>query len=123
MNDFHMSHRRLVVSLGAALVLIASSAPALARGGHVLPPTAKAHGFTLADLAAATAPFTTSGNNPNFYPDTPFQVLYVDPATQDGIAVDGGIVVTGSNRFTVPTGTAFYVPILNTDNAPPVLGE
>ena len=115
--------RCFVAILGLSLGIALLAGRAYAGGGNVLPPTAQSHGFTLADLAEAVAPFTTSGNNPNFYPHTPFQILYVDPATQASIPVDGGIVVTGSNRFTVPAGTAFYVPIISADNAPPVLGE
>jgi len=116
------SARGFVAIVGLSLGIALFAGRADAGGGTVLPPTAQFQGFTLAELAVATAPFTISGNNPTFYPHTPFQLLYVDPATEEILVVDGGIVTTGSNRFTVPAGTAFYVPMLNVDNAPPVLG-
>jgi hypothetical protein len=74
-------------------------------------------------MAQAVALFTTSGNDPDFYPDTPFQILFADP---DSFAfdLDGDVLTqTGSNTFTVKAGTAFYMPMFNADDSPPVLGN
>jgi hypothetical protein len=83
-----------------------------------MPPTARPHGFSLTDAAAANAQFVSSGNNPNFFPAIPVQQLYYDPST---IGVSGS-TITGSNVFQVPTGAMFYVPIGSVDDSPPVLG-
>jgi hypothetical protein len=94
----------------------------IATGGEVLPATAQSHGFTLTDMAAATALFNSSGNNQSLYPQTPFQILYVNPTTETFNFVNGGLVVTGTNQFTVAAGTPFYVPVAFVDDSPPVLG-
>ena len=94
----------------------------IATGGEVLPATAQSHGFTLTDMAAATALFNSSGNNQSLYPQTPFQILYVNPTTETFNFVNGGLVVTGTNQFTVAAGTPFYVPVAFIDDSPPVLG-
>jgi hypothetical protein len=91
-------------------------------GGNVQPPKAKPHGYSLTDMASAIALFSTSGNNSQYYPDTPFQVLYEDPTTIVVTHVGGGIVVTASNSFTVHSGTPFFVPIVYLDDSPPVWG-
>src|SRR4051794_24066192 len=39
----------------------------------VLQPRAKVFGYSLDDMASAVANFSISGNDPAFYPDTPFQ--------------------------------------------------
>ena len=84
--------------------------PALADDGVVLPATATPAGYSLADMADEMAYFATSGNDSRFYPDTPFQILYVDPST-------------GTNTFTVSTTTMFFVPLAFVDNSPPILGD
>jgi hypothetical protein len=91
-------------------------------GGQVLPATAHPLGYTLTDMARATALFNTSNNDLSQYPKTPFQILYVDPATETSSLVNGGLVVTGSNKFTVAASTPFYVPVAFIDDSPPVLG-
>ena len=91
-------------------------------GGDVLPATAHPHGFSLTDLASATALFTTSGNDLSHYPNTPFQILYVDPKTLTFNSVNGGLVVGGTNQFTVKPGTPFYVPLASVDDSPPIIG-
>ena len=96
--------------------------PAAAEGGEVLPATAQFHGFSLTDMAAATALFNTSGNNLSQYPQTPFQILYVDPTTEMPTFVNGGLVLTGTNHFSVTAGTPFYVPVAFIDDSPPILG-
>jgi hypothetical protein len=93
------------------------------HGGNVLPPTARPHDTSLADMARATALFNTSGNNLADYPQTPFQILYVDPSTVS-VSVDSNGVLqeTGTNNFTVRPGTEFYVPLAFVDDSPPILG-
>ena len=91
-------------------------------GGEVQPPKAKPHGYSLTDMASAIALFSTSGNNSQYYPDTPFQLLYEDPTTVVVTPVGGGIFVTASNSFTVHSGTPFFVPIVYLDDSPPVWG-
>ena len=92
-------------------------------GGDVLPATSQSHGFSLTDMTAATALFNTSGNNLSLYPQTPFQILYVDPTTETFNFVNGGLVETGTNQFTVAAGTPFYVPVAFIDDSPPILGK
>jgi hypothetical protein len=91
-------------------------------GGDVLPATANAHGYSLTDMAGATALFNTGGG-PSQLPNTPFQVLYVDPNTVTVNQVNGGLVVGGSNQFTVKPGTPFYVPLAYSDDSPPIVGS
>jgi hypothetical protein len=98
-----------------------SSAPH-GGGGEVLPPTARPLGVSLSDMATALALFTTSNNNLALLPRTPFQILYDDPATLSFSFVNGGLVVTGTNPFTVAPGTSFYAPVANIDDSPPILG-
>ena len=93
--------------LAFALALQAGSVYA---DGNVQPATAKPSGYTLADMAEALAYFSTSGNDLTHYPDTPFQILYVDRST-------------GTNTFTVKTGTRFFVPLAYVDDSPPILGD
>jgi hypothetical protein len=95
------------MALGVAI----PAAPALAGGGDVLPPSARPHGYSLADMAAATAafnvgPFRTAGHEP----DTPFQILFGD-------------IVTGNSTYRVSTGTMLYMPLFYNDNSPPVIGN
>jgi len=107
----------------AMSLAVLSGLGGLAWAGGILPPKAKPHGYSLADMAQAVALFTTSGNDSDFYPDTPFQILFFDP---DSLAfdLDGDVLVqTGSNTFTVQAGTAFYMPMFNADDSPPVLGN
>jgi hypothetical protein len=91
-------------------------------GGEVLPSDATPHGYSLRDMAKAIALFTTSGNNSQYYPDTPFQILAEDTSTVIVTPSDGGIDVTGGNSFTVGAGTPFFVPVVYVDDSPPVIG-
>jgi hypothetical protein len=90
-------------------------------GGVVMPAPATPHGWSLHDMATAVAPFTRSGNDLAHYPETPFQVLYVTDI--DFTAAGAGVLATGTNGFSVPLGTSFYVPVFNVNDVPPVLGE
>ena len=111
----------LAIVLAFALGHAAPSGAATA-GGRVLPPQAQPMGYSLADMASENALFTYTGNDPANYPDTPIQVLYVDPTTFDVTEVDGCAHVTASNEFTTSVRTFYYVPILNNSDIPPIHG-
>ena len=95
-------------------------AVAAREGTHVLPPTACPHGVSLSAMAAFMAPFTMSGNEPAYYPATPFQVLYVD--TIDVRPAGTGTVASGTNAFTASAGTYFYTSLFAATDGTPVLG-
>jgi hypothetical protein len=109
-------------------------------GSGVLPASATPHGYSLTDMTSLLALFTTSGNNPEFYPDTPFQILYVAPGRFDVRYVEKdlktdcavpaptcGLFVTQpdgfANSFTVGRGQKFFVPLNNANDSPPVVGN
>jgi hypothetical protein len=96
-----------LLGLTALAVLVGGAGLATAGGGRVLPANASPHGYTLDDMAEALAYFSTSGNDPRYYPDTPFQILYT----------------TESNTFTAETDTMFFVPLFFADDSPPILGD
>jgi hypothetical protein len=73
-------------------------------------------------MARANAAFSISGNNLAYYPNTPFQILYVDPATVTPTFTGGGLIETGTNSFVVTPSTPFYVPLLSLDDSPPIIG-
>jgi hypothetical protein len=128
----------VVASLSILLGFVALPGPALAglsgkitspnasqQGGQVMPPSAMPFGFSLKDMAAKTAQFTTSGNSlPP--PTTPFKILFGKPPLMFAVQGNGqgqtGLVETGMNSFRVSEGTMFYVPIANVDDSPPVAG-
>lgn len=86
--------------------------PAHAGGGNILPPTAKPKGYSLSDIAKATAFFSTSAPNDRSKetePDVPFQILYTSGDT--------------SNTFSVRPGTMLYVPIFFADDSEPIFGN
>jgi len=114
---------RLVRAIVLAVGLTAlAAAPAAAGGGAVLPGSARPHGYSIDDMTAALASFSTSGNDLGQLPDTPFQLLYV---ADNGAFVpdDGGFTLIGENAFTVDPGTMFFVPLWNADDSPPVAGS
>ena len=124
MNRTSLRTRRAVfgsVLATVALSAVVSTPPAWSSSSHVLPPSAKPHGYSLTDMAVAAAPFSTSGNDPALYPDTPFQILYINE--YDGEIVDGGFVATGGNTFTTSVRTRYYVPIFNYTNSGTVAGD
>ena len=110
MSHHRMIGRRFAALMALAVVVVLVVRPVFADGGHVLPPGAKPSGFTLQDMAGALAYFSTSGNDLAFYPDTPFQILFVDRST-------------GTNTFHVKAGTRFFVPVAFIDDSPPILGD
>lgn len=138
--------RRVAVALVAFLGFSAWGSHAVsadsgdARGSGVLPPAATPEGYSRADMARLLGQFTTSGNDSTYYPRTPFQVLYVDPArAEPPINVTSsfapcssptppcGLLFTQSgkfsNSFKVDRGTRFFVPVDNADDSPPIAGQ
>ena len=132
-----------VAVLAVALIGVVGSGPASAGGGAsggVMPASAQPLGYSRADMTGLLALFTTSGNQPAYYPDTPFQILYVDPALSEPFRVVAsdltapctspappcGLFATQSgpfsNSLTVPAGTRFFVPVDNADDSPPIVG-
>jgi hypothetical protein len=113
-----------VVSLMLTLpVSLVGARSVSAAGGHVLPPRARPHGYSLADMTRLSGAFTTSGNTDStLKPDTPLQILYGDPETVDIQHPSGGLSITGSNTFNVEPGTQFFVPIQSATDGPPVAG-
>lgn len=90
-------------ALFALACFLASAGPAIAGGGNVLPPTAKAKGYSLAEAAGDTAHFNVGPRTPETLPtDFPFQILYVDG--------------NGNLTFNVRPGTMFYVPLVYSDS-------
>ena len=71
---------RALMALTAAILLFAGMAPA--QSDAVLSAAANPHGITLTDMAEKLALFDTGGNNPKYYPDTPFRILFQDLAKQ-----------------------------------------
>jgi hypothetical protein len=67
--------------LALLIALITAPTVMLAGGGNVLPGPAKPKGYSLSDMAKATAFFNTGSHDLTFYPDTPFQILYIPPGT------------------------------------------
>jgi len=123
MNNPNPTRRSARIASAAALLValaVASAAPAWPQGGGVMPASAKPHGYSLTEMASAVAPFTMSDNDPGAYPNTPFQILYVNNI--DYQEVDGGIVATATTSFTVPTGRPLYLPIFNSTDGEPVVG-
>jgi len=104
------------ISAHASAVTPAGPGPA---EGSVLPPDACPHGVSLTAMGATVAAFTNSHNDPELYPDTPFQILYVDEMDVETVAA--GTRFTGGNSFTVPTGTAIYVPVFGVNENPPIV--
>jgi hypothetical protein len=89
------------------------SVPKHVGGGNVLPPTDKPNGYSLSDIARATAFFSTSGpdnRSEATEPNVPFQILYTSTANP-------------SNAFTVRPDETFYVPIFYADDSPPITGN
>jgi len=95
------------LAVATGLSLAVSGANSGAGAGHVLQPSAQPHGYSLNDMAAAVADFSISGNDLDFYPDTPFTILYHRPG----------------DAFTVQPGSYLYVKFFFIDDSPPVVGS
>jgi DNA-binding SARP family transcriptional activator len=86
----------------------------------LLPPEECPLGYSLTAMATAVAPFIMAGSEPGHYPNTPFQILYVEDMEVE--MVDDGIVATAENVFTVTTATVMYASIVSfTDHGPPMV--
>jgi hypothetical protein len=87
----------------ATLSVLAFTGPALAEGGDVLPASAKPKGYSLSDMAVATAVYntgTTSGNPETPPPpDVPFEIL-----------------VPSIGSYTLKPGTMLYLPVFFADD-------
>ena len=94
------SRNHLLVSFYSAVLCACCTASALAQGGNVLPANATPNGYSLWDMAALTAVDNVGGS---VTPNVPFEVL-----------------VGSISAYTVNSGTTLYVPILFTDDSPPV---
>ncbi len=113
-----MHHRTIargfLAILGISLGFAFWTESVYAGGGNVLPPTAKPKGYSLSDIAEATAVFNTLGSNGRSTatePSVPFQILYNSNINQP------------HNTFFVRPGTMFYVPIFLSDDSPPIIGD
>jgi len=116
----------------AAVILFAFvMTPTLALadgGGNVMPPNSNPHGYSLTDMAAKLALFNTYGNDMQYCPKTPFQILFQDPSklnvvpTACPVPPATGYLFTGGNVFSaVAPGTPFFVPLWSVDDSPPVM--
>jgi hypothetical protein len=96
-------------------------------GGHVLPASARPLGYTLTDMASKLALFNASGEDLQYYPKTPFQILFV--TTSPGIVTmscpygGSGIKYINASSFNVSPGTHFFVPLWSVDDSPPIVGD
>jgi hypothetical protein len=99
--------RRGFATMLAGFACLALTAFAVAEPGKVLPPDATPLGYSLTDMAAEVANFSISGNDPAYYPDTPFQIVHRHPG----------------NTFTVSPGTYLYVKFFFIDDAEPIFGD
>jgi len=95
----------MFATLVAGLLLVAPSSQA--GSGQVLPPNATPLGYSLDDMASVVANFSISGNDPAYYPDTPFQIIHRRPG----------------NTFTVKPGTFLYLKFFFIDDAAPIFGD
>src|SRR5262249_48798123 len=109
-NEITSRFGRAAVLAAAGFFLLSTAARAQGGGGSVLPPTATPHGYSLADMAEDTAFFNTGNRDPGDVPDTPFQVLFSP-------------VNAPTPVFTVSPRTIFYVPVVYSDDSPPILGD
>lgn len=85
-------------------------------GGKVMPSIEKVAGYSLADMAQALANFSTNSaityiNDPQYLPQTPFQILYLKNLNDT------------TNSFTVSRDTYLFVPIANINTVPPIIGN
>jgi hypothetical protein len=124
LNGFGKTLLSFAIMLGVAMAVTLAFA---AGGGNVLPPNANPHGYSLDDMTLKMALFQTSGNQAQYYPQTPFQILHTDPDTPPTISnivcpdSGEGILVTNHNAFVVRSGTPFFVPLWSVDDSPPVI--
>lgn len=100
-------------SVTPVMLALAILPVALAQGGgNVLPAGAHPLGYTLTEMADKLEAFVTSGETLPV-PSTPFQILYLNPATVQTLSIacpygGTGVIYIDSNPFTVPPGTKFW---------------
>jgi hypothetical protein len=113
---------RLLSIVATTLLVTLLPASSFAAAGHfgnkhddadrrvsgVLPADAKPHGILLSDMARLTAHFNV-GDRLGPVPQTPFQILFESDAQ------------TGT--FHVRENTYLYLPVVYSDNSPPLLGN
>jgi hypothetical protein len=75
---------------------------------NVLPASARPMGYSLYDMARATAAFNV-GDRLGMPPNTPFKILYSN--------------AVNNNTFTVGQGQMLYVPVLYNDDSQPIIGN
>jgi hypothetical protein len=102
MKEVSMWNRDQAVKvLTAVLAVLVCAAPALAGGGNVLPASATPKGYSLSEIAVATAVFNTGQmtGNPATppQPNVPFHILVADT--------------------TVKPGTMLYLPVFVADDS------
>jgi hypothetical protein len=127
---YTLNARRLLSFGTLCLLMLWAMSSALAEDGHggkVLPAQAKPYGYSLDDLAAQLALFSTGNNNPQYYPQTPFQILFGDSSKTQFVNVtcpngQSGVRQVGVNSFVVQGRTPFFIPLFYVDDSPPVLG-
>src|SRR4051812_37060134 len=96
------------------LAMLALTASMPLRAGSILPPDATPLGYSITDMAQSVASFSLHNNDPAFYPQTPFQILYRLGNLQDP---------TGANTFYVKPGTFFYLKFFFIDDSAPIIGN
>jgi hypothetical protein len=104
-----------ITSLGVGVLAFGIFATsALAVGGQVIPATEKPKGYSLSDMARATAFFNTSWpHQEDACPNTPFQILYYyEKEGKKG----------KQDTFTVGPETVLYVPVFYSDDTQPAPG-
>jgi hypothetical protein len=112
----------IAVSLAIATCVLTSMTASADVLHPVLPASATPHGYSLTRMALADAKFQASGNDPQYYPKTPFQVLHTTPGVGQSTSLDGGTLFTSHASFTVPHKVDYYVPLGSADDSPPILG-
>jgi hypothetical protein len=106
------SRFRLPLFLGCAAIALVGTlrTSAVSADDLVLPPDAEPYGYSLTDMAAATAVFNAGVRSPQTLPPTPFQILYT-PTNGPQLS------------FQVSQGTTSYLPLLFIDDSPPIVGD
>jgi hypothetical protein len=108
MKEKYILHRSLPPFVGLLAMLVLGVPPSQAR---ILPAQAHPRGTSIDGITYALAKFQDTGNNPIYYPDTRFQILFVQDFN------------TGTGTFTVRPGTFFFVPCFSLNDSPPILGN
>lgn len=140
----------VMLLVSAAVVAPHGLAAADGHGGgrtsRVLPPSATPFGYSRTDMTRLLALFTTSGNNQDYYPSTPFQILFAAPGkthfvveTLSGVECDvpppPAPLAPGcgysfldndgdvANHLSASPNTSFFVPVDNADDSPTIAGD